>query len=237
VDKANVLLIEGKSITKKESDLPFSPFMLALRRKYQVFLAHDGDGAIKVVEETYLDVVVLDSASMHNTGNRICQMLRKHTPHVPIIHILQPANPAQKVRSNADVVLHMPFTSRKLMNRVEQFLSANRGATLAVGPFKLDFKGNMLTTHKGEYRLTPKTAALLDAFLRHPNEVLERSYLMSKVWDTDYLGDTRTLDVHIRWIRQAVEENPGKPVYIKTVRGVGYLLDLKAWQADKSKKS
>jgi DNA-binding response OmpR family regulator len=77
-----------------------------------------------------------------------------------------------------------------------------------------------------ETSLTPKLVLLVETFFRHPGETLDRALLMERVWDTSYLGDTRTLDVHVRWIRRAIEENPGTPRYLKTVRGVGYRLDV-----------
>src|SRR5262249_26377608 len=77
-----------------------------------------------------------------------------------------------------------------------------------------------------EIQLTPKQALLFEIFMQHPGEVLDRKILMEKVWQTNYLGDTRTLDVHIRWIREAIESNPGKPRYLRTIRGVGYCFEV-----------
>ena len=79
---------------------------------------------------------------------------------------------------------------------------------------------------RGEKKLTPKLAHLLDEFLRHPNEVLERDYLMLHVWKTNYFGDTRTLDVHMRWLREIIEGNPAKPVIVRTVRSIGYIFAI-----------
>ena len=81
---------------------------------------------------------------------------------------------------------------------------------------------------KGERRLTPKLAHLLAQFMRHPHQVLTRRELMRRVWHTDYIGDTRTLDVHIRWVREIIEEKPAKPQFLKTVRGKGYILAIPA---------
>ena len=117
--------------------------------------------------------------------------------------------------------------SRKLTNRVERYLNGDEGEVLVAGPFKLNVKSRVLTTRKSEIRLTPKVAALLELFMRSPDEVLERAHLMSKVWNTSYMGDTRTLDVHIRWIREAIERQPSKPRYLRTVRGKGYTLSIK----------
>lgn len=237
MDKPKVLLIENKQINKKPTEGTETSFLVVLRRSYHVYLAHSAKMAVEVATEHTPSVAVLDSVSMRTTGVRVCQSLRRHAPHLPIIHIVPTLDAGQKIHSGADVILPVPFTPRKLMNRIERFLANDQSDTLDVGPFKLDFKRNMLITHKGEYRLTPKMATLLEEFLHHPNEVLARGYLMSRVWKTDYMGDTRTLDVHIRWIREAVEENPGKPLYIKTMRGVGYLLDLKAWHLEQAKKT
>jgi DNA-binding response OmpR family regulator len=79
-----------------------------------------------------------------------------------------------------------------------------------------------------ERHLTPKQALLLELFMRHPGEVLTREFLMKRVWNTDYTGDTRTLDVHIHWVREAIEEDTGSPRYLHTVRGVGYRFQVPA---------
>ena len=79
---------------------------------------------------------------------------------------------------------------------------------------------------KGEQRLTPKLAQLLEEFLRHPNELVSRRQLMQNVWHTDYVGDTRTLDVHVRWVRECIENDPSNPVLLRTIRGKGFILAL-----------
>jgi DNA-binding response OmpR family regulator len=221
-DMARVLLVEGRSTNNKDASLA-----IPLRRRYTVTVATSAKRALALAEQTPPDIIVLDASSMRTTGNRTCTLLRRQLPAQPIIHIVNPTPGAGKFLSDADVMLYPPFTPRKLFNRIDRFLAAREGELIEVGPLRLNLKSKILITHKGEFRLTPKMATLLEAFMRHPNEVLERRYLMGKVWQTDYLGDTRTLDVHIRWIREAVEENPSKPLYIKTVRGVGYLFNLR----------
>jgi two-component system phosphate regulon response regulator PhoB len=93
---------------------------------------------------------------------------------------------------------------------------------LRVNGLALDLKNRQLVGQQGAYKLTPQECRLLEAFMSHPDEVLTRRFLMKRVWQTDYLGDTRTLNVHIRWLRQKIEENPSQPRYLRTVRGVGY---------------
>jgi len=86
----------------------------------------------------------------------------------------------------------------------------------------LDVRAHEVQGKSGAWKLTPKECQLLAEFMRHPEEVLTRKHLMKEIWETDYLGDTRTLNVHVRWLRQKIEEDPSSPRYLRTVRGVGY---------------
>lgn len=101
-------------------------------------------------------------------------------------------------------------------------MARKRSGTLTVGDLALYLDERRLQKGNRTERLTPKEARLLEAFMSNGDEVLTRKYLMKEVWDTDYLGDTRTLDVHIRWLRQKIEDDPSRPRYLRTVRGVGY---------------
>jgi DNA-binding response OmpR family regulator len=169
-------------------------------------------------------VVVLDAISMRTPGDRLCHQLRDKLPGVPIIH-LHPG-PADGANSPADVLLFPPFTWRKVVNSVARLLDAGGDEIITCGPFSMNVDRRILVAHGQETQLTPKQALLIETFLRHPGEVLDRKTLMEQVWDTDYMGDTRTLDVHIRWLRRALENGIDKPRYLKTVRGVGYQLDI-----------
>jgi DNA-binding response OmpR family regulator len=194
-------------------------FAAALKRKYQVHIVHSGKQGLVLAQKVRPDVIVLDAASLRTSGDRICSRLRLALGTLPIIHI-RPACASQE-ESAADVLLCPPFTSRKLINRIERFVTAG-GELLEVGPFCLNFEQQSLISPWNEKKLTPKLVALMEIFMRNPNQTIERKMLMQKIWQTDYMGDTRTLDVHIRWIREVVEPNPRKPRYIRTVRGVGY---------------
>ncbi|MBN1681417.1 MAG: response regulator transcription factor [Anaerolineae bacterium] len=214
-----VLLIENARLNG-------TSFAAALQRKYQLEIAHSGKQGLSIAQSMQPDIVVLDAASLRTSGNRICFRLRICLGEMPIIHI-RPSD-AKTEESPADVLLIPPFTSRKLINRIERLVSVDEGEVLQVGPFCLNLERHLITTPWSEKKLTPKLFALFDIFLRNPNQTLERKYLMQKVWQTDYMGDTRTLDVHIRWIRQIVEPTPGKKQYLQTVRGIGYRFDLPA---------
>ncbi len=201
-------------------------FADALKRKYQVQIAHSGKQALDLAHRLRPDIIVLDAASLRTSGDRICARLRdKLGEQLPIVHIRPDLTASESL---ADVVLCPPFTARKLVNRIERFVAAvpPQGQLIEAGAFSLNLEKQTLTTPWTEKKLTPKLSALMGFFLQNPNQTLERREIMQKVWETDYMGDTRTLDVHIRWIREIVEPNPRKPRYIRTVRGIGYCFSV-----------
>lgn len=214
---ARVLLIES-SRAKRTS------FADALKKRYEVVSVPSGKQALTTAAQQAPDIVVLDAISMRTKGDRVCQSLRKALPGVPLIH-LHPG-PASPDANCADVILYPQFTSRKLINSIERLLQAPGDAVVVCGPFSVHLGRRVLTVNGQETQLTPKLAQLVETFMRNPGQTLDRRYLMEKVWHTDYMGDTRTLDVHIRWIRRAIETDPGKPKYLKTIRGVGYRLEV-----------
>lgn len=217
---AIVLLIEGKRTSQRMS------FAKALQKRYQVYLVPNGKQALEILQHMSVDIVVLNAASMRTSGIRIGSALRRCTSG-PIITIQGADSQQNHYTRDADIVLRLPFTSRKLTNRIERLIDTRDGETVTAGPFSLNVKSRTLITSQGEIRLTPKMTTLLEIFMRNPNSIIERKYIMSKVWDTSYMGDTRTLDVHIRWIRKAIEKVPSKPKYLRTIRGKGYMLDIK----------
>jgi DNA-binding response OmpR family regulator len=187
-------------------------------------IAPSGKIAVDLAREMPAQVVVLDAASMRTPGDRICLDLRQSLGKMSIVHIRPgPKNGAQ---SAADVVLYEPCTPRRLINCIDRLLKPETEDTIAYGPFSINLDRRVLIVNGQETQLTPKQSLLVEIFLRHPGEVVDRKTLMEKVWQTDYLGDTRTLDVHIRWIREVIETDPGKPRYLRTVRGVGYCLEV-----------
>ena len=196
----------------------------ALEKRYQVITAPSGKVAVELARKKSFQVVVLDAASMRTPGDRICLDLRQSLGKMPIVHIHP--GPKKNTQSAADVVLFQPFTSRRLLNCIDRLLQPPDEESITYGPFSINLDRRVLIVDGQETQLTPKQSLLVETFLRHPGEVLDRKTLMEKVWQTDYLGDTRTLDVHIRWIREVIEKDPGKPRYLRTVRGVGYCLEL-----------
>ena len=173
-----------------------------------------------------LDLVIFDASSMRSSGSRTCRRLRGVVGDVPIIHC-RAAGRAEDASVLADVYLEEPFSDRKLLNRVRDLLPADpmKEEIVFFGQIKL-YRGkrSVEVNGKGEMRLTPKLTQLIEEFLRHPNELISRRQLMRNVWHTDYVGDTRTLDVHIRWIRECIEKDPSNPELLHTVRGRGFIL-------------
>jgi DNA-binding response OmpR family regulator len=124
------------------------------------------------------------------------------------------------------VVLSPPFTLRKLLNRIAPLLPGDGAHLLHVGPIRLDWERKRVNCQGHEARLTPRLAHLLRLLMENPGTVMERERLFREIWNTEYTVDTRTLDVHISWLRQAIEEDPRRPRFLKTIRGVGYRLDV-----------
>lgn len=214
-----ILWIEGK-----RADTP--SFVPALRRKgYEVETYSTGREALDCLADVDPDLAVLNAASMRTSGKRILHTLRSERENLPIILITSSDNSIEG-DTRANQVLYLPFTIRKLLNRIVRLLPGNSDNLLHVGPIRLDMEHGRVSCEGTETRLTPRTAQLLHIFMKHPGEVLEREQLFREVWNTEYTGDTRTLDVHISWLRQAIEAEPRRPRYIKTVRGIGYRLDI-----------
>jgi len=218
--KAKLLLIEGK-----RADRP--SFVAGLTRKgYQVESVPNGSAALTRLTQGPFDLIVVDAASMRLSGKRICQSLHEHSS-APLILVVEAAQLESVEKENvADIVLAVPFTLQKLVNRIRTLLPLESKDVLHVGPIQLDPTHHWVRVGKRHTSLTPRLSLLLRILMEHPGEVVEREGLFRQVWETAYTEDTRTLDVHVSWLRRAVEVDARKPKYIVTIRGVGYRLDL-----------
>jgi len=169
-------------------------------------------------------LIIVDAVSMGTTGERICRAVKSHYPNCPMIHI-RPER-ALNLAKVADVTLAPPFSTRKLIGVVSRILQEGLMDAICCGPFVLNRTTRILQAHGQEVQLQPKLAELIELFMTYPNQVLARETIMQQVWNTNYMGDTGTLNVHIRYARNVLEEDNQKPVYLKTVRGVGYRLEV-----------
>lgn len=217
--KHTILLIEGK-----HADHPsFSAGLL--KKGYQVESVPNGASALTHMDTSSPDLAIIDASSMRTTGKRICQSLQDRKPGLPIILIVNEDGDTND-KAGANLVLALPFTMQKLVNRVKQLLPIQNKSDLRIGPFQLDIDQRRLVCDDRQIQLTPRLVTLIKILMDHAGEVVDREELFKQAWETNYTGDTRSLDVHMSWLRQAIEENPRHPRYIKTIRGVGYRLDI-----------
>jgi DNA-binding response OmpR family regulator len=217
MSKSTLLIIEGQ-----HADHP--AFSSDLRRKgFDVELVSNGSKALASLDAGLTpNLIVINAATLRTSGKRICQSLRGRTDKIPILLILE--DELEKV--DADAVLVLPFTVQKLSNHIRQLLPGDGKNSIHAGPIRLDIEKRVVLCQKKKARLTPRLIRLLRILMEHHGEAIERKVLFSQVWETNYTDDTRTLDVHISWLRKAIEEDPLHPKYLKTVRGVGYRLDV-----------
>jgi DNA-binding response OmpR family regulator len=195
---------------------------------YEVLEAEDGEAALSQAREKDPDLVVLDVMLPKLDGLTVCRILRKES-QVPIIMLTARGTETDKLvglETGADDYMVKPFSLGEFLARVRAAL--RRGSTepsqgeLSSGDLSLDRISRKVMLKGEEIQLTPREFDLLATLMHHPGAVLTRDLLLSRVWGDDYLGDVRTVDVHIRWLRQKIEEDPSDPQRIVTLRGVGY---------------
>jgi DNA-binding response OmpR family regulator len=194
------------------------------RKGYQVSVAGSLRQASSRIRSARPDVLVLDVASFGSYGYKISETLRVRLDGVPTILLLKKGHAS--AGSVADAFMTPPFTSRKLLYRVRRVAEKLTSRELRAGSLVLD--PDTRTVRKGDTSvpLRPKEATLLAMFMHNPGRVLSRQELMKEVWETDYMGDTRTLSVHVRWLRLKIEDDPNSPRFLRTVRGVGYRFEV-----------
>src|SRR5512139_1737573 len=216
--KATLLVIESR-----HAEIP--SFAADLQKKgFDVETAQSGSQALARLKEISPSLSVVNAASLRSTGLRICQALREKDPKLPVILIVGSENNVDK--DVADAVLALPFTVQKLVNRIKPLLPGDGKNVVHVGPIRLDLEKRRVRCLGKSTKLTPRLVTLLNLLMEKHGEVVEREPLFKKAWETNYTGDTRTLDVHISWLRRAIELDPNNPKFLKTIRGVGYRLDV-----------
>jgi DNA-binding response OmpR family regulator len=197
----------------------------SLRRKgYKVSVAQTQRQATGRIRSLCPDLLVVDVASFGSKGYKLSDSVRARLEGVPTILLLEKGHAG--AGGAADAFMTPPFTSRKLLYRISQVTQDLASRELSVGPLVLDPHTRVLRKGDNVMHLRPKEAALLAFFMSNCGKVLSRQLLMKKIWQTDYMGDTRTLSVHVRWLRLKVEDDPNNPRFLRTVRGVGYRFEV-----------
>ena len=218
-----------------EDEESYSDALAYLLRKegYDVSIASTGPDAVAEFDRNGADIVLLDLMLPGLPGTEVCRHIRK-TSTVPVIMVSAKDDEVDKVvglELGADDYVTKPYSPRELVARIRAVLRRGQqpdlaSTTLEAGPVRMDVERHVVTVGGAEQRLPLKEFELLEMFLRNPGRVLTRVQLIDRVWGADYVGDTKTLDVHVKRLRARLEPVPGDPQYLVTVRGLGYKLDL-----------
>jgi len=190
------------------------------KKEFSVIAATSGRQAISEAKSHRLDAIVVDATSPRLNCKSVCKKLHTES-FAPIVLI---ALPNAKIDASLalEAVIAKPLVERKLVARVKSAIENKPPRLLTVGAISLDLEKHKLMRGSKTFALTPKEFLLLKILMSRAGQMVTRKTLMKEVWDTDYLGDTRTLDVHIRWVREKVEDSPSKPERLVTSRGQGY---------------
>jgi two-component system, OmpR family, response regulator RegX3 len=222
---ARVLVVEDED--------SFSDALSYMLRKegFEVSVAATGTQALTEFDRTGADIVLLDLMLPEMSGTEVCRQLRSRS-HVPIIMVTARDSEIDKVvglEIGADDYVTKPYSPRELVARIRAVLRRQAGdtteltpPTLAAGPVRMDVERHVVTVSGDAVPLPLKEFELLEMLLRNAGRVLTRGQLIDRVWGADYVGDTKTLDVHVKRLRSKIEPEPSTPRYIVTVRGLGY---------------
>jgi two-component system OmpR family response regulator len=205
------------------------------KESYTVVTAVDGEQALEAARKEKPDLIILDVMLPKLNGFEVCRILRKDMT-VPVLMLTAKASETDRVvglEIGADDYVTKPFSMRELIARIRAMLRRTKiaaeqpdsEALLKIGDIELDISRHTASKGKVALDLTPKEFDLLVFLARHKGLVFSREQLLEKVWGYDYAGDTRTVDVHIRWLREKIEDLPNEPKLLVTVRGVGYKLE------------
>jgi len=195
---------------------------------HRVLEAEDGENGLAAARSETPDLVVLDVMLPRLDGLTVCRLLRRESA-VPIILLTARGAEADKIiglETGADDYIVKPFSLGEFLARVRAALRRGAAAppadVLTSGDLRLDLAARRVARAGRTIALAPREFDLLALLMRHRGAVMSRDLLLARVWGDDFVGDARTVDVHIRWLRQKLEQDPSQPVLIQTVRGVGY---------------
>ena len=198
---------------------------------YAVLTAPDGGSGLETARAALPDLVILDVMLPNLDGLEVCRILRRETD-VPILMLTAKGEEIDRVvglEIGADDYVTKPFSMRELMARVRAMLrrprktaSARMAEPLRSGSLAVDVDAHQASLNGEELRLKPREFDLLALFMRNPGRAFTRDQILEQLWGHDYIGDVRTVDVHVRWLREKIEAEPSTPARIITIRGVGY---------------
>ena len=203
------------------------------RESYAVITAADGESALEAARASRPDLIVLDLMMPGLNGIEVCRIIRREM-RAPILILTARGDETDKVAGleiGADDYVTKPFSMRELVARVRALLRrsehppANETDLLTAGDLMIDLRKRVVTKNGTPMSLKPKEFELLSFFTRNLGKAFTRDQLLNQIWGYDFAGDTRTVDVHVRWLREKVEDKPESPARLITIRGVGYRFD------------
>jgi two-component system response regulator RegX3 len=225
---ARILVVED------EETLSEAIAFLLSKEGFEVNVAATGPEAIEQFEKSGADLILLDLMLPGLSGTEVCRQIRTKSA-VPIIMLTAKDSEIDKVvglELGADDYVTKPYSSRELIARIRAVLrrgelldSADDGAVIEVGPVRMDTDRHVISVNGEQVSIPLKEFELLEFLMRNAGRVLTRIQLIDRVWGSDYVGDTKTLDVHIKRLRAKIEKDPANPEYIQTVRGMGYKME------------
>jgi two-component system response regulator RegX3 len=211
------------------------PLVYLLEKEgYEVLEAADGNAALDLFRENNPDIVLLDLMMPGMSGNEVCRVIRQ-TSNVPVIMLTAKDSEIDKVvglEIGADDYVTKPYSTRELLARMKAVLRRNSEPTpvtdglLEGGPVSMDIDRHMVFVNGQKVAMPLKEFELLELLLENRNRVLTRGQIIDRVWGSNYFGDTKTLDVHVKRIRSKIEDDPARPVHLVTVRGLGYKFEV-----------
>ena len=225
---AKVLVVED------EQSLREALVFFLEKEGHEVSVAVDGEDAIRVFDNSGADIILLDLMLPKMDGNQVCKQIRQSS-NVPIIMLTAKDSEIDKIvglEIGADDYITKPYSTRELLARIKAVLRRqvepplNAESVLVAGALRLDSDRHVVTLNGNPLTLPLKEFELLELLMENVNRVLTRGQIIDRVWGSNYFGDTKTLDVHIKRLRSKVEEDPARPIYIQTVRGLGYKLEV-----------
>ena len=218
-------------IVEDESSFSEALSFLLSKEGFDVSIAETGRAALEIFKAESFDLILLDLMIPEVSGIEVCRTIRT-TSSVPIIMLTAKDSEIDKVvglELGADDYVTKPYSSRELVARIKAVL--RRGAVddlpkesgiLSVGNIRMDIERHSVTVNGSPVALPLKEFELLEFLMRNEGRVLTRSQLIDRVWGDDYYGDTKTLDVHVKRLRSKIEVDPANPIFIQTIRGLGY---------------
>ncbi len=223
-------------VVEDEQSLRDPLVYLLTKEGFDVIEAVDGHEAIEKFAKKGIDLILLDLMLPGLNGNEVCRIIRQ-TSQVPIIMLTAKDSEIDKVvglEIGADDYVTKPYSTRELLARMKAVLRRNADAPvvtsaegiLEAGPVRMDVDRHQVFVNGEKTSMPLKEFELLELLLENVNRVLTRGQIIDRVWGSNYFGDTKTLDVHVKRLRSKIEDDPARPAHLLTVRGLGYKFEI-----------